>query len=263
MALTNAEKQARFRAKRDAELEALRKAVGKGTGKPAKPGASKPAPDDSAALKAAQAEIARLKAELAKGTAPSSAKPASATDEGTSFLNPADELVILRHEFDSLKAMLAAKREPAPGETSKEAALRIENDRLRELAREMTYPRSMEEWDARKRLHQATKKHEAKLAREAARAAEGVLSSEDEKTLTEKLANAERQLKGNATTIKNLKQRLSYFRNAPPRISKKLHKRILTLIHPDRVHRDDPLYKKLESAFQDFTACEFKYPDED
>jgi hypothetical protein len=41
-----------------------------------------------------------------------------------------------------------------------------------------------------------------------------------------------------------------------------LHKQVPTLLHPDRVHRDDPLHKKMDRAFQEFSACEFKFPDE-
>jgi hypothetical protein len=49
----------------------------------------------------------------------------------------------------------------------------------------------------------------------------------------------------------------------PPLMTKKLHKEVVSMLHPDRVAHDDPMFKKYERCLQEFNAVEFTFPHED
>jgi DNA repair exonuclease SbcCD ATPase subunit len=100
----------------------------------------------------------------------------------------------------------------------------------------------------------------------ARRAAAKALAAEkyadmDEKTLQERLESIERQLAAARTEIKNLKAKVRYLsQKSPPLMTKKLHRQVLSLLHPDRVPSSDPMHRKYERCFQDFSAVAFSFP---
>jgi predicted nuclease with TOPRIM domain len=64
----------------------------------------------------------------------------------------------------------------------------------------------------------------------------------------------EKLLKARNAEIRNLKERLSSLENKEPLMSKALHRQVLSLLHPDRAHGDEAMRKRLEKAFQEFSA---------
>ena len=66
------------------------------------------------------------------------------------------------------------------------------------------------------------------------------------------------------TRIKNLTLTVHLLvqeRNAkPPKLSKRLHRQVLGLLHPDRAPDDEALRKKLERCFQEFSVIKFTFP---
>jgi hypothetical protein len=88
-----------------------------------------------------------------------------------------------------------------------------------------------------------------------------------EKTL-EKLHDtvecAEKLLQARNAEIRNLMGRLSWLANEEPlKMSKALHRQVLSLLHPDRAHGDEAMRRRLESCFQQFSAIKFAFPAED
>jgi hypothetical protein len=64
--------------------------------------------------------------------------------------------------------------------------------------------------------------------------------------------------------IRNLKGRLSWLANKEPlKMSKALHRQVLSLLHPDRAHGDEAMRKRLESCFRQFSAIKFAFSAED
>jgi hypothetical protein len=83
-------------------------------------------------------------------------------------------------------------------------------------------------------------------------------------TLREKLQQAEKLLKARNTQIKNLSQRLnSLANNRSPKMSKQLHRQVLSLLHPDRAHGDEAMRERLEKCFQEFSVVKFAFPEDD
>ena len=82
--------------------------------------------------------------------------------------------------------------------------------------------------------------------------------------LRDKMECAEKLLEARNAEIRNLKGRLSWLANKePPKMSKALHRQVLSLLHPDRAHGDEVMRKRLESCFQQFSAIKFAFPAED
>jgi hypothetical protein len=192
MALSNAEKQARWRAKRAAEVEALRKAAGQ-------------------------------QQPHAKATAA-----------------PSAELAEARREIERLRSENAALKTQAQD------------------ARQQGFQDAMTAFHGARAAQEAeaeARKGKRAAAHEAAKKAAANLSADAEKTLIEKLEHAERLLKARTTEVKNLKQKLHW---TPPPMTKRLHRQVLGLLHPDRAHNDEAMRKRLERCFQEFSAIEFK-----
>ena len=81
--------------------------------------------------------------------------------------------------------------------------------------------------------------------------------------LRDKVECAEKLLDSRNAEIRNLKGRLSWLANKEPlKMSKALHRQVLSLLHPDRAHGDEAMRKRLESCFQQFSAIEFAFPAE-
>ena len=78
------------------------------------------------------------------------------------------------------------------------------------------------------------------------------LEARREKTLEklrDKVECAEKLLEARNAEIRNLKGRLSWLANKEPlKISKAQHRRVLSLLHPDRAHGDEAMRKRLERA---------------
>jgi chromosome segregation ATPase len=93
------------------------------------------------------------------------------------------------------------------------------------------------------------------------------LEARREKTLEklrDKVECAEKLLDSRNAEIRNLKGRLSWLANKEPlKMSKALHRQVLSLLHPDRAHGDEAMRKRLESCFQQFSAIKFAFPAED
>jgi dynactin complex subunit len=84
-----------------------------------------------------------------------------------------------------------------------------------------------------------------------------------EKTLEKFVECAVKLLQARNAEIRNLKGRLSWLANKEPlKMSKALHRQVLSLLHPDRAHGDEAMRKRLESCFQQFSAIEFAFPAE-
>jgi hypothetical protein len=67
--------------------------------------------------------------------------------------------------------------------------------------------------------------------------------------LRDKVECAEKLLEARNAEIRNLKGRLSWLANKEPlKISKAQHRRVLSLLHPDRAHGDEAMRKRLERA---------------
>ena len=121
-------------------------------------------------------------------------------------------------------------------------------------------PRTVEELKAAR----AAADEARKIKRAAAKAAAvEKYAAEDEPTLQERLYATERQLAAEKTRTRNLTSKLRALQadlsQKPPRMSKRLHKQVLALLHPDRVISSDPLNKKLERCFQEFSAVNFTF----
>jgi hypothetical protein len=85
-----------------------------------------------------------------------------------------------------------------------------------------------------------------------------------EKTLEKFVECAVKLLQARNAEIRNLKGRLSWLANKEPlKMSKALHRQVLSLLHPDRAHGDEAMRKRLESCFQQFSAVKFAFPAED
>ena len=81
--------------------------------------------------------------------------------------------------------------------------------------------------------------------------------------LRDKVECAEKLLVSRNAEIRILKGRLSWLANKePPKMSKALHRQVLSLLHPDRAHGDEAMRKRLESCFQQFGAIKFVFPAE-
>ena len=79
-----------------------------------------------------------------------------------------------------------------------------------------------------------------------------------------KLQQAEKLLKARNTQIKNLSQRLTWLaNNRSPKMSKQLHRQVLSLLHPDLAHGDEAMRERLEKCFQEFSVVEFAFPEDD
>jgi hypothetical protein len=64
--------------------------------------------------------------------------------------------------------------------------------------------------------------------------------------------------------IRNLKGRLSWLANKEPlKMSKALHRQVLSLLHPDRAHGDEAMRERLEKCFQEFSVVKFAFPEDD
>jgi hypothetical protein len=84
-----------------------------------------------------------------------------------------------------------------------------------------------------------------------------------ERTLEKFVECAVKLLQARNAEIRNLKGRLSWLANKEPlKMSKALHRQVLSLLHPDRAHGDEAMRKRLESCFQQFSAIEFAFPAE-
>ena len=82
-----------------------------------------------------------------------------------------------------------------------------------------------------------------------------------ERTLEKFVECAVKLLQARNAEIRNLKGRLSWLANKEPlKMSKALHRQVLSLLHPDRAHGDEAMRKRLESCFQQFSAIEFAFP---
>ena len=89
------------------------------------------------------------------------------------------------------------------------------------------------------------------------------LEARREKTLEKFVECAVKLLQARNAEIRNLKGRLSWLANKEPlKMSKALHRQVLSLLHPDRAHGDEAMRKRLESCFQQFSAIEFAFPAE-
>jgi hypothetical protein len=85
-----------------------------------------------------------------------------------------------------------------------------------------------------------------------------------EKTLEKFVECAVKLLQARNAEIRNLKGRLSWLANKEPlKMSKALHRQVLSLLHPDRAHGDEAMRKRLESCIQQFSAVKFAFPAED
>jgi hypothetical protein len=85
-----------------------------------------------------------------------------------------------------------------------------------------------------------------------------------EKTLEKFVECAVKLLQARNAEIRNLKGRLSWLANKEPlKMSKALHRQVLSLLHPDRAHGDEAMRRRLESCFQQFSAIKFAFPAED
>jgi hypothetical protein len=94
----------------------------------------------------------------------------------------------------------------------------------------------------------------------AARALVSPVSPQEEPLLREEVERLTRLVKSRNALIKELKQTLAYeASHRRPRMTRKLHKQIRSLLHPDRAPNDEQMRRKLESAFQDFNAVEFEF----
>jgi hypothetical protein len=199
----------------------------------AKP-ASSPQPD-SGLVDRLQARIRELEAELAGLKSEPKAKPASSPQPDSDLLAKLKEV----------EAELARYQKVYPP----------------------PLPEKLEEWEAARRKAQAqakAKREKEDAKREAAKAAAANMTPEEERTVLEKLAQAEKLLQARNTQIGNLKRRLSYYTDTkPPRMSKRLHRQVLGWLHPDRAHNDEAMRRKLEKCFQQFSTIEFKFPPED
>jgi hypothetical protein len=128
-------------------------------------------------------------------------------------------------------------------------------------AREADRPRTAEDWAAIKLA--ATEARKAMLA--TARAARAASTQQEEtlEALCEKLHRAEELLEARDTEIATLKAKVRHLdeRSPPPKMSRSLHRQVLSLLHPDRVHDDEELRRKLEKCFQAFSAIKFTFPE--
>jgi hypothetical protein len=138
---TNAERQARWRAKRDAELERLREAAGQtakpgpqAAGQPAKPA---PAPASNDEIDRLRAEIERLRKAAAgqpqaqpapepASAAPKAAKPSAAPSDELAKANA--EIVRLRKVNDTLHRMIRQKTPKMDSKTYKRILSSLHSD---------------------------------------------------------------------------------------------------------------------------------------
>ena len=85
-----------------------------------------------------------------------------------------------------------------------------------------------------------------------------------ERTLEKFVECAVKLLQARNAEIRNLKGRLSWLANKEPlKMSKALHRQVLSLLHPDRAHGDEAMRKRLESCFRQFSAIKFAFSAED
>ena len=84
------------------------------------------------------------------------------------------------------------------------------------------------------------------------------MSAEEEATLLERFERSEKQLVASKTRIKNLKAMLDA---KLPMMTKRLHRQVLGLLHPDRALDDEAMRKKMEKCLQEFSVIKFKFPD--
>jgi hypothetical protein len=121
-------------------------------------------------------------------------------------------------------------------------------------------PRTDKDWSGIKLA--AREARHAMLA--AARAARAATMRQEEalEALRERLHRAEELLQARNTEIANLKAKVRYFeqQSPRPRMTRSLHRQVLSLLHPDRAHQDEALRKKLEKCFQEFSAVTFTFP---
>ena len=113
-------------------------------------------------------------------------------------------------------------------------------------------PRTAEELRAAK--ERATQQRKAK------RAAAPV--SADEPSLLAKIAALEAEGKRKQTRIRNLEAKVRHIvatQKGTP-ITKDTHRLILSCLHPDRAANDPKMQKRLERAFQAFTAIAYIFP---
>jgi len=122
------------------------------------------------------------------------------------------------------------------------------------------YDRDTKDWAALNLT--ASEARKAMLA--AAQAARAAFTQQEEtlERLREKLHRAEELLQARNTEIANLKAKVRYLEEQPPppMMTRSLHRQVLSLLHPDRAHRDEALRKKLEKCFQEFSAVTFTFP---
>lgn len=104
-------------------------------------------------------------------------------------------------------------------------------------------------------------KDRATAVRAAARTKIAGMTPEEERTVLERLEQAEKRLKARATEVKRLRAEVRYLADkAPPRMSNRLRRQILGWLHPDRAAGDQAQQKQLEKCFQEFDAIEFALP---
>jgi hypothetical protein len=192
------------------------------------------------------------------------AKPASQLDPEAAKLK--ERIRALEDELAGLKSEPKAKAAASPPPDPEAAKLK---ERIRVLEAELAVwqrsgrppplPKTAEEWDAWREAGNAAKAKRA-AERAAAKAKAASMTPEEERTVLEKLEQAEKSLKARNTQIKNLKADLSWLRDkTPPKMSKRLYRAICKVLHPDST-TDVETREKLNKIFQEFSVIKFKFP---